>query len=109
AALGRAGRCAASAAGAAAGPPRAAVPARGVRGMLHRLFPERQRAIFWKEFIQMRRDRTTLRMMLGVPVMQLILFGYAITTDVRNLPTVVFDQSRTQESRLLIDRLVATG
>ena len=87
----------------------ARVPAGGLRGVLERMFPERLRAIFWKEFIQMRRDKATLRMMLGVPVMQLILFGYAITTDVRNLPTVVFDQSRSQESRLLIDRLVATG
>jgi ABC-2 type transport system permease protein len=78
-------------------------------GFVARLFPERLRAIFWKEFIQMRRDKATLRMMLGVPVMQLVLFGYAITTDVRNLPTVVFDQSRTQQSRELVDRLVATG
>ena len=77
--------------------------------LLGRIFPERLRAIFWKEFIQMRRDRATLRMMLGVPVMQLILFGYAITTDVRNLPTVVFDQNRTQESRDLVQRFVATG
>jgi len=89
----------------------AALPARAGRGpgFLARHFPERLRAIFWKEFIQMRRDKATLRMMLGVPVMQLILFGYAINTDVRNLPTVVFDQSRTQQSRLLVERLVATG
>jgi ABC-2 type transport system permease protein len=72
------------------------------------VIPERVRAIFRKEFIQMRRDATTLRMMLGVPVMQLILFGYAITTDVRHLPTAVFDQSQTQESRALVDRFVAT-
>jgi len=78
-------------------------------GLLRRLFPERLRAIFWKEFIQMRRDKATLRMMLGVPVMQLVLFGYAITTDVRNLPTVVFDQNRTQESRDLVQRFAATG
>jgi len=83
----------------------AALPA----GFLARHFPERLRAIFWKEFIQMRRDKTTLRMMLGVPVMQLILFGYAINTDVRHLPTTVFDQSRTQQSRALVDRLAATG
>ena len=57
----------------------------------------------------MRRDKATLRMMLGVPVMQLILFAYAIKTDVRNLPTVVFDQNRTQESRDLIQRFAATG
>ena len=88
----------------------AAAPAIG-RGhpLFRRLFPERLRAIFWKEFIQMRRDRATLRMMLGVPVMQLILFGYGITTDVRNLPTTVFDQSRSQQSRQFVDRLAATG
>jgi ABC-2 type transport system permease protein len=40
-----------------------------------------------KEFIQMRRDRLTFAMMVGVPVMQLVLFGYAINTDPKNLPT----------------------
>lgn len=62
-----------------------------------------------KEFVQMRRDPATLRLVLVVPVMQLLVFGYAIRTDVRNLPTVAFDQSRTQESRALIQRLTATG
>lgn len=74
-----------------------------------RLMPERLRSIFWKEFVQMRRDRATLRLMLIAPIMQLILFSYAIRTDVRNLPTVVFDQSRTAQSRALVDRFVATG
>ncbi|MGH7741257.1 MAG: ABC transporter permease [Candidatus Eiseniibacteriota bacterium] len=69
---------------------------------------ERLGAIVWKEFIQMRRDPATLGMMLGVPVLQLLLFGYAIRMDVRNLPTAVFDQSRTQESRLFTQRLEAT-
>jgi len=46
-------------------------------------------AILLKELIQMRRDRLTFAMMLGVPVMQLILFGYAINTDPRHLPTAV--------------------
>ena len=69
----------------------------------------RLKAIFWKEFIQMRRDRATLRLMLFVPVMQLILFGYAIRSEVRNLPTVVFDMSHSAQSRALVDRLVATG
>jgi len=73
------------------------------------MISERLRSIFWKEFIQMRRDRATLRMMLFVPVMQLVLFTYAIRTDVRHLPTVVFDQNRTAESRALVDRFVATG
>ena len=60
---------------------------------------ERLGAMVRKEFVQMRRDPTTLRLMLAVPVMQLRIFGFAVRTDVRNLPTVVFDQSRTQESR----------
>src|SRR4030095_14722487 len=69
---------------------------------------ERLRSIFWKEFIQMRRDRTTLGLMLGVPVMQLLLFGFAIRQEVRNLPTMVFDLSRTQESRQLAQQFEAT-
>ena len=47
--------------------------------------------------------------MLGIPVMQLTLFGYAIRQDVRNLPTVVYDASRTQESRELVQQFGATG
>ena len=46
-------------------------------------------AILIKEFIQMRRDRVTFAMMIGIPVMQLLLFGYAINTDPRDLPTMV--------------------
>ncbi len=69
----------------------------------------RLRSIIWKEFVQMRRDRATLGMLLGIPVMQLLMFGYAIRQDVRNLPTVVYDASRTQESRALVQRFEATG
>ena len=54
--------------------------------------------MLWKEFIQMRRDRLMLAMMTGLPAVQLILFGYAIQTEVRHLPTVIlaflFGQSR---------------
>ena len=46
-------------------------------------------AIFFKEFVQMRRDRLTFAMMVAVPVMQLLLFGYAINTDPRHMATVV--------------------
>jgi ABC-2 type transport system permease protein len=69
----------------------------------------RLRSIIMKEFIQMRRDRATLGLMLGVPIMQLTLFGFAIRQDVRNLPTVVYDASRTQESRELVQQFGATG
>lgn len=56
----------------------------------------------------MRRDRLTLGMMLGVPVLQLLLFGYAVRMEVRDLPTVVLDESATQQSRALVQRFEAT-
>lgn len=65
-------------------------------------------AIIIKEFIQLVRDRRTLMMALLLPVMQLLLFGYAIATDVERLPTAVVDHSRTQESRALLDRFAAS-
>ena len=61
-------------------------------------------AIIIKEFVQLVRDPRTLLMALLMPVMQLLLFGYAITTDVEHLPTIVLDQSRSQESRALLQR-----
>src|SRR5262245_57633761 len=64
--------------------------------------------MLWKEFIQLRRDRLTFGMMTMLPAIQLMLFGYAIQTDVRNLPTVVLDESRTAESRALIQVLENT-
>lgn len=57
----------------------------------------------------MRRDRLTLAMVVVLPALQLILFGYAIRTEVRNLPTVVLDESRSSESRALIDVMRNTG
>jgi ABC-2 type transport system permease protein len=65
--------------------------------------------MLWKEFIQMRRDRLTLGMMLGIPAIQLVMFGYAIQTEVRHLPTVVLDESRSSESLALVDQLRNTG
>lgn len=61
-------------------------------------------AIIIKEFLQLIRDPRTLGMALLMPVVQLLLFGYAITTDVEHLPTIVLDQSRSQESRALLQR-----
>ena len=68
----------------------------------------RLRSMIWKEFIQMRRDRATLAMMLGIPIIQLLAFGFAIRMDVRHLPMAVYDESRTQESRELVQKLQAT-
>lgn len=66
-------------------------------------------SIAWKEFVQLRRDRMTIGMMVGIPVLQLLLFGYAINSDVRHIPTVVFDQDRSEESRDLVHRMESTG
>lgn len=65
--------------------------------------------MLWKEFLQMRRDRLTLAMMVVLPALQLVLFGYAIRTEVRHLPTVVLDESRSAESRALIEAIRNTG
>jgi ABC-2 type transport system permease protein len=66
-------------------------------------------AIAWKELLQLRRDRLTLAMMIALPLVQLLLFGFAINTDVRHMPTIVYDQDGTAQSRALVSRLVATG
>jgi ABC-2 type transport system permease protein len=65
--------------------------------------------MLWKELLQLRRDRLTFAMMTGIPAIQLLMFGYAIQTEVRHLPTVVLDESSSQQSRALIDRMVNTG
>lgn len=65
--------------------------------------------VAWKELLQLRRDRLTLAMMVVLPIMQLLLFGYAINTDVRQIPMVVYDQDRSAASRDLWRSLEATG
>ncbi len=65
--------------------------------------------MFRKEFIQMRRDPLTLGIMTAIPVIQLLLFGFAIQTDVRHIPTVVLDESRTPTSRDAIAAFENTG
>ncbi|MFZ5897530.1 MAG: ABC transporter permease [Myxococcota bacterium] len=65
--------------------------------------------IAWKELLQLRRDRMTLAMMAVLPIVQLLLFGYAINTDVRHIPTIVFDQDRSAASRDISRSLSATG
>lgn len=65
--------------------------------------------IAWKELLQLRRDRMTLAMMAVLPIVQLLLFGYAINTDVRHIPTVVYDQDHSAASRELAQSLRVTG
>jgi ABC-2 type transport system permease protein len=59
-------------------------------------------AVLGKEFIQMRRDRLTFGMMLGIPIIQLLLFGFAISTDPKGLPAAVLDLSHDRFSRAVI-------
>jgi len=70
---------------------------RPTRGLLASL--TRVRAAFIKELIQLRRDRITFAMMIGVPLIQLLLFGYAINTDPRRLPTAVLVQDDSAFAR----------
>jgi ABC-2 type transport system permease protein len=65
--------------------------------------------IIRKEFIHIIRDPRTLVVMFVMPLMQLILFGYAATSDVRNIPLAVYDQSRTAQSRHLAEAFVESG
>jgi ABC-2 type transport system permease protein len=65
-------------------------------------------ALTLKEFRQLSRDHLTLRMIVMVPLMQMIIFGYAIDFDVKHLKMVVLDESRTYESRELVAKMEAS-
>ncbi len=62
-----------------------------------------------KEFIQIRRDRRILPLLLLMPVLQLIILGYAVSSDIQHLATVVCDLDGTVESRALTDRFATSG
>jgi drug efflux transport system permease protein len=66
-------------------------------------------AVVNKEFIHIRRDKLTLGIILGIPIIQLTLFGYAVNTNVDHIPTIVCDLSNSREARLFVDRLVNTS
>ncbi|RTL86554.1 MAG: ABC transporter permease [Hyphomicrobiales bacterium] len=65
-------------------------------------------AMFIKEFIQLRRDRPTLGMIVGIPLIQLLLFGYAINTDPKHLPTALLASDDSSIARAMIGALRAT-
>jgi ABC-2 type transport system permease protein len=77
-----------------------------MKGLL--LSVRRTLVILTKELIQLRRDRTTLAMVVMIPLIQLVLFGYAINTDVRDIPAALVDQSNTGLSRVLTRAVEAT-
>ena len=62
-------------------------------------------AIVLKEFIQMKRDRVTFAMMVGIPLMQLLLFGFAINSDPKHLPTAIRSADQGPFARTLVAAL----
>ncbi|WP_193161573.1 ABC transporter permease [Microbulbifer hainanensis] len=66
-------------------------------------------AIVIKELRQIRRDRVTLAMIAGIPIMQLALFGYAINLNLRHLPAAIADEALTSGSRQVVMDMLATG
>ncbi len=87
-------------------PPVGAPPAVRPQGPLRRA---RLLAIARKEWIQLRRDPRSLILAFALPVVLLVLFGYAITWDVRNLEMVVVDHDRSAQSRALVEAFTASG
>ncbi|NVM57194.1 MAG: ABC transporter permease, partial [Desulfobacterales bacterium] len=67
----------------------------------------RIRELVRKEFIQLFRDKKNRPLLIIAPLIQLLVFGYVVTTDVRDIRVALLDQSRTRESRMLMDALDA--
>lgn len=68
----------------------------------------RIKAVFLKEFIQLKRDKLTFGMVVMIPFVQLVLFGYTMNTNVRNVPIAIVDQAQNHFSRQLIEDIKAT-
>ncbi len=77
--------------------------------MSHRFSITRFLAIITKEFIQMRRDRVTFGMMVGIPMMQLLLFGFAINSDPKDLPAAVLMNDNGPQARTLLGAIRNSG
>lgn len=80
-----------------------------MRWMKRKLFNmQRFISIVKKEFIQLKRDPISLRIPIAMPIVMMLLFGYAVTTEIDHIATAVFDQSKTQQSREYIDQFTAS-
>ena len=69
----------------------------------------RVRLLIWKEFIQIGRDRAMLPILIILPIIQLLLFGYVVGADVRNINMAVLDQDNTVQSRQVVDGFTSSG
>ena len=70
---------------------------------------KRIRLLMWKEFLQLRRDPLLLRLLFIMPVLQLVLFGYVVGADVKNLSMAVVDLDRSSVSRQLTESFSSSG
>ncbi len=69
----------------------------------------RLKAIIIREIISVVRDKRSLLLIIFLPIMLMIVYGYGVTFDIRHVPLGVFDQSRSVESRALINKFVSSG
>ena len=69
----------------------------------------RIRLLIWKEFTQFKRDPLLLRLVIVMPLLQLLMFGYVVGADVRNLPTAIVDYDATATSRSLASAMGSSG
>lgn len=67
------------------------------------------RMILKKEFIHIIRDKITLALVLAMPIALVLLFGFTISTDIRNAKISVLDQAKDSQSKLLVDKITASG
>ncbi len=67
---------------------------------------KRLASIIKKEFIQVKRDPISLRLPFVMPIVMMLLFGYAVNTEVDHIPTAIYDQSNSKESKAFIDRFI---
>ena len=87
------------------------IEARDLRGQPQRRCSDEaapRRAVARKEFLHVIRDFRSVAMGVAIPVLMLVLFGYALTLDVDNVPLVVWDQSCTPASRDLLSRFAGS-
>ena len=81
-------------------------PARSERGSWFSI--QRWWAMVGKEFLQLRRDRVTFAMIVGIPIIQLTLFGYAINTDPKHMPTAIISADHSEFTRSFVAALKTT-
>jgi ABC-2 type transport system permease protein len=70
---------------------------------------KRIRLLIWKEFTQLKRDPLLVRLLLLMPVIQLVMFGYVVAADIRHLTTAVVDLDQSVASRTLTDQFASSG